>query len=140
LNDKQANLLRIAVATLLALILLPVAWYAVSLGFVRLGYALGGEEMLEAMVKVSWFVGPPVGGFVALWAAGVLVRGAPLHRVFQAFSAFVLVMFVMGVLALYLGAGMTEGMLILGMFGQLFLVLGAAWAGKRVAERARGSG
>ena len=137
MEPRQARMLTVA-ATLLALVLMPVTWYAVARVFLSAGRLLGGgdPDTLGMLVKVSWFVGPPVAGFVALWATGSLVRQAPLWRVFVAFSACVSVMFVMSLLALLLGAMEAEWSLIGGMFAEFALLIGGAWLGRRVAEGA----
>jgi len=138
MEPRQARMLTVG-ATLLALALLPVTWYAVAVVFLSAGRFFGGAEgaAVEALVRASWFVGPPVGGFVALWATGSLLKDAPLRLVFVAFSACVLTMFVMVLAALALGAWAAEWALIGGMFAQFALLIGGAWLGRRVAEKAR---
>jgi hypothetical protein len=138
MEPRQARMLTVG-ATLLALMLMPVAWYAVAIVFLSAGRLLGGGDAgtIETLVRVSWFVAPPVAGFIALWATGSLVRHAPLWRVFVAFSACVSAMFVMSLLALVLGAWAAEWTLIGGMFAEFALLIGGAWLGRRVAEGGR---
>lgn len=141
MDERQAAKLRTAGGTLLALTLLPVGWYAVALVFLWIGRALGGgTEPMEDLVRVSWFVGPPVGGFVGLWAAGVLVRGADLRKLFLGFAAFVTAMFLIALAGFFFGGGFTEATFTTGMVAQLALVLAGAWLGRRAAEKARAKG
>jgi hypothetical protein len=86
--DSRQLRMRTVGGTLLALMLMPVAWYAVAVAFLAGGRYLGGGEAgaLETWVRVSWFVAPPVSGFIALWATGSLLKGVPLWNVFLAFS------------------------------------------------------
>jgi hypothetical protein len=138
--DSRQLRMRTVGGTLLALVLMPVAWYAVAVAFLAGGRYLGGGEAgaLETWVRVSWFVGPPVSGFIALWATGSLLKGVPLWNVFVAFSICILAMFVMALLALVLGAWAAEWALIGGMFAQFALLISGAWLGQRVATRASG--
>ncbi len=141
MEPKQARMLTIG-ATLLALALLPLTWYAVTAVFVAAGRFLGGPEsdIVEALKRASWFVGPAVGGFVALWATGSLLKDAPLYPVFQAFGACVLGMFLMSLAALALGSQAAEWSMIGGMFAEFALLIGGAWLGRKVAEGGRGPG
>lgn len=137
--DSRQLRMRTVGAALLALVLMPVTWYAVAVVFLSVGRYLGGGESdtLETWVRASWFVAPPLAGFVALWATGSLMRGVPLWPVFLAFAACVLAMFVMALLALAIGAWAAEWGLIGGMFAQFALLIGGAWVGRKVAEGER---
>jgi hypothetical protein len=139
LDERQATTLHIAGATVLALSLLPAAWFAIAMTALKLGGALGfGTDGTEALVKAAWFVGPPVGGFLGLWVAGTLVRAAPVRNVFIAFSIAVGAMFAISLSAFIFGGGFTEATFTGGMLIQLLLVIAGAWFGRRVVERGRG--
>jgi len=141
LDEKQASTLHIAAATLLALSIFPAAWFAVAITALQLSGMAGlGKDGTDAVVKLAWFVGPPVGGFLGLWASGVLVRAVPVRTTFIGFSIAVGAMFAIALTAFVLEGGFTEATFTGGMLVQLGLALGAAWVGRRVAERARGTG
>jgi hypothetical protein len=139
LDERQANTLRIAGAVVLALSVLPAAWFAVAMTAVKLGGLLHlGTDGTEALIKLSWFVGPPVGGFLGLWAAATLVRDAPVRPVFIAFCIAVGAMFTIAMIGFIFGGGFTEPIFTGGMLAQLALVIAGAWLGWWVAERGRG--
>lgn len=138
MDERQANTLRIGGATLLALVVLPAAWSVVAITSLKLGSVMGlSSDGTEGLIKAAWFVGPPVGGFLGLWAAATLVRSAPVRPVFIAFSIAVTVMFLISLAGFYFSGGFTEGKFTAGMLAQLVLAIGGAWWGRRVAERAR---
>jgi hypothetical protein len=139
LDERQANTLRIAGATVLALSVLPAAWFAVAMTALKLGGLLRlGQEATGDLVRLSWFVGPPVGGFLGLWVAGTLMRAAPVRPVFIAFCIAVGAMFAIALVAFIFAGGFTEATFTGGMLAQLALVLAGAWLGWWVAERGRG--
>lgn len=138
MDERQANTLRIAGATVLALSVLPAAWFTVAMTALKLGGLLHlGLEATGDLVQVSWFVGPPVGGFLGLWAAATLVRAAPVRPVFIAFCIAVGAMFAIALVAFVFAGGFTEAAFTGGMLAQLALVFAGAWLGRRVAERGR---
>lgn len=138
MDERQATTLHIAGATVLALSLLPAAWFAVAMTALKLGGLLGfSTDATEGLVKVAWFVGPPLGGFLGLWIAGTLVRAAPVRTVFIAFSIAVGAMFAIALAAFIFGGGFTEATFTGGMLVQLLLVIAGAWFGRQVAERGR---
>jgi len=138
LDERQVNTLRIAGATVLALSVLPAAWFTVAMTAVKLGGLMGlGEEATGDLVKLSWFVGPPVGGFLGLWVAATLVRDAPVRSVFIAFCIAVGAMFAIALTAFIFAGGFTEATFTGGMLAQLALVIAGAWLGRRTAERGR---
>jgi len=134
MDESTVRTFRTGLATLMALMLLPVAWYAVTLLFHKLGVLIGGAkpEPVEVLTKAGWFVGAFAGGFVGPWASATLVRGVPMRDLYIWFNGFVGVMFVMALTGYYLGAEELEATFLAGMFGQLLLVLVGAWLGRRV--------
>jgi hypothetical protein len=139
LDERLANTLRIAGATLLALAIFSTAWFVVAMSALQLGGRLGlSKEGAETLVKGAWFVGTALGGFAGLWVTGTLVRGVPVRSVFLAFTTTLAAMFGIALLAFLLEGGFTEASFSGGMIAQLALGLAGAWYGKRVVERGRG--
>lgn len=137
MNNGKASPLKLLGATLAALVLLPVTWSAIGVLFLRIGGWVGGPEntaAVENFVKAGWFVGPPVAGFVALWATGALIHAVPPWRVFKTFSLLVCALFALGLIGGY-ASGMMDNTLLMGMIAQLALTIGGAWLGARVAGR-----
>lgn len=139
LDERQASTLRIGGATLLALVVLAAAWAVVAIAALKLGAALGlARESTERLIQAAWFVGPPVGGFLGVWAAASLVRSAPVRPVFIAFSIAVTVICLLALAGFVVTGGFTEVTFTAGMLALLVLTLAGAWWGRRVAERGRG--
>lgn len=136
---RHVDTMSVAGATLMALVLLPAAWFVVAMTAVQLGGRLGlAKDAAEDLIRVAWFVGAWLGGLLGLWIAGVLVRSAPVRTVFLAFAGFVTAMFLMALAGYWFGGGFTEGVFIGGMLAQYALVLAGAWMGWRLAARAQG--
>lgn len=138
MDERLLNTLRIAGATVLALAVLAVAWFAVSMTALRLGVRMGlSEDAADMALKIAWFVGTALGGFLAMWVTGTLVRAVPVRSVFIAFLIVLAAMFAIALTAFIFGGGFTEPSFTGGMVAQLALVIAGAWFGRRVVERGR---